>query len=153
MKRLIVLLALALAFTLVLVPAGTAQPNRPLRCELEIELSWDPFQWEGTITGDIEGTFTIFPDPEPSFPGILEHYVETWVIETDEGSIELIQKGVWSFKTFKFKSNGWVTAATGTWEYLLGSDAHVRGVTTEFLGPPYPIYGTGKMWFCGFGPE
>ena len=138
------------------MPAVSAQPMKPLRCELEIELDWVEFKWFGTITGDIEGTFTIFPDPEPSFPGILEHYLETWVIEieTDDGdTIELIQEGVWSFKTFKFKSNGWVTAATGTWAYLLGSDAHVRGVTTEFLGPPYPIYGTGTMWLCGFGPE
>ena len=152
-KRLTVLLALALAFTLALVPVGTAQAKKPLRCEISIELDWDLFQWNGTITGDIEGDFIIFPDPDPSFPGILEHYVETWVIETDEGSIEVIQEGVWSFKTFKFKSNGWVTDATGTWAYLLGSDVHVRGVTTEFLGPPHPISGTGKMWICGFGSE
>jgi len=147
LKRLIVLLALA--FIVALVPAVPAQPNKPLRSDISIVLDLDLFQWNGTITGIIEGNFTIFPDPDPSFPGILEHYVETWVIETDEGTIELIQKGVWSFKTFKFKSNGWVTAATGTWAYLFGSNAHVRGVTTEF--PAEEITGEGKMWICGFG--
>jgi len=132
--------------------AGTTQAKKPLRCNISIALDWDLFQWNGTITGDVVGNFTIFPDPDPSFPGILEHYVETWVVETDEGTLEIIQRGVWSFKTFKFKSNGKVIDASGDWEYLLGSPVHVRGVTTEF-DPPNPINGMGKLRICGFGSE
>ena len=135
------------------MPTVSAQPMKPLECELELELLWEPIpHWEGTITGDIEGTFTqtlIWA----SFPGFTQHYMETWEIVTADGSFEIYQEGIWSFKTFKFKSNGWVTDATGTWEYLIGSDAHNRGVTTAFLGPGIPIYSTGTMWLVGFGPE
>jgi len=60
---------------------------------------------------------------------------------------------VWSFKSFEFKSNGYVTAATGEWTYLQGSDLHARGVTTTFpVPPPTPVSGAGIMWICGFGP-
>jgi len=159
-KRLIVLLALALAFTLVLVPAVSAQPNKPLRCEVFIQLNWDwvgfggtsPYTWIGTVSGDIEGDVTLTLIGA-SFPGITEHYSETWVITTTDGSITIYQEGVWSFKSFKFKSNGYVTAATGTWAYLVGSDVHVRGVTSSFpVSPPTPVTGEGTMWLCGFGP-
>jgi len=157
-RRLIVLLALA--FTLALVPAGTAQPMKPLRCGVFFELNWDwfvnppaPYTWNGTVWGDIDGNVTLTLI-EARFPGITEHYSEEWVIVTTDGSITIYQEGVWSFKSFKFKSNGWVTAATGAWAYLLGSDAHVRGVTSPFpVPPPTPVNGTGTMWICGFGSE
>ena len=159
MKRLTALLALA--FTLALLPAVSAQPMKPLRCEVSFELNWDwvgfggtsPYTWIGTVSGAIEGdaTLTLMG---ASFPGITEHYSETWVITTSEGSIIIYQEGVWSFKSYKFKSNGWITDATGSWAYLLGSDAHVRGVTTTFpVPPPTPVTGAGTMWLCGFGPE
>ena len=152
---------LALAFTLALLPAVSAQPMKPLRCEVSFELNWDwvgfggtsPYTWIGTVSGAIEGdaTLTLMG---ASFPGITEHYSETWVITTSEGSITMYQEGVWSFKSYKFKSNGWITDATGSWAYLLGSDAHVRGVTTTFpVPPPTPVIGAGTMWLCGFGPE
>jgi hypothetical protein len=156
MKRLTALLALA--FTLALLPAVSAQPMKPLRCEVSFELNWDwvgfggtsPYTWIGTVSGAIEGdtTLTLMG---ASFPGITEHYSETWVITTSEGSITIYQEGVWSFKSYKFKSNGWITDATGSWAYLLGSDAHVRGVTTQFpVDPPTPVTGAGIMWICGF---
>jgi len=136
----------------------SAQPMSPLRSEVILQLNWDwvgfggssPFTWIGTITGDIEGTVTLSLI-SASFPGITEHYSETWVITTAEGSITMYQEGVWSFKSFKFKSNGYVAAATGTWTNLLESDAHVRGVTTQFpVAPPTPVTGTGIMWICGY---
>lgn len=109
-----------------------------------------PPHWEGTITGDITGTIYV-TEMEPNFPGITEHYFETWDITTNEGTITIYQKGVWSFKSFEFKSNGYVTAATGAWEFLLESTAHARGVTTPITADP--IIGQGKMWLCGFGPD
>jgi len=132
------------------MPAVSAQPNKPLRCQLSIELDLVQFKWFRTVTGDIEGTVTL-TEMEPNFPGITEHYFETWDIVTDKGLITIYQEGVWSFKSFEFKSNGWVTAATDTWEYLRGSDAHVRGVTSPF--PAEEVTGAGTMWLCGFGPE
>ena len=112
-----------------------------------------PYTWIGNVWGDIEGDVPLTLIGA-TFPGILEHYEETWDIVTDVGSIKIYQKGVWSFKTFKFKSNGYATAATGAWAYLLGSRVHVRGVTTPFpVDPPTPVNGTGRMWICGFGSE
>ena len=134
------------------MPAVSAEPNNPLVCEVVLQLNEEPsgYTWFLTITGDIVGTggITII---DASFPGITEQYCESWHIDTDHGMIEGYQEGVWSFKSFKFNSNGWVTAATEDWEYLLGSDMHVRGVTTDpnFL----PLIGTGIMWLCGFAPE
>ncbi|HKZ94388.1 MAG TPA: hypothetical protein VJ249_07405 [Candidatus Bathyarchaeia archaeon] len=143
------------------MPAVSAQPNEPLRCDVSFQLNWDwvgfggssPYTWIGTISGDIEGTVTLSLI-SASFPGITEHYSETWIITTTYGSITMYQEGVWSFKSFEFKSNGWITAATGAWAYLLESDAHVRGVTTPFpVPPPTPVTAAGIMWIGGFGPE
>jgi len=134
------------------VPGASTSPKSPLRCEVVIQLNEgteSPYTWFLTVSGDIEGTGGItFIDA--SFPGITEHYSELWHIDTDNGMIEAYQKGVWSFKSWKFKSNGYVTVATGDWEYLLGSEMHVRGVTTD--PNVLPLTGTGIMWICGFGP-
>ena len=149
---------LALAFTLVSVPASSAQPNKPLRCEMYLELNWDwvgfggtsDYTWIGTVSGDIEGDMYVTLIGA-TFPGILEHYEETWEIVTDDGSIEVYQKGVWSFKSFKAKSNGYVTDATGDWAHLDGADVHMRGVTSEFpVDPPTPVTVEGTAWICGY---
>ena len=141
-----------------LVPAVSAQPNKPLRCETYFELNWDwvgfggtsPYTWIGTVSGDIEGDVYITLIGA-TFPGITEHYEETWEIVTADGSIEIYHKGVWSFKTFKCKSNGYVTDATGDWAYLDGADVHMRGVTSEFpVTPPTPVTGEGTVWICGY---
>ena len=163
MKKIaVVVLALAMVMLAVAVaPAVSAQPNKPLRCEVAFHLNWDwigvggssPIAWIGTFSGDIDGTFTITP-VAATFPGILEHYSETWNIVTVDGEIEIHQEGVWSFKTFKFKSNGYVATATGAWEYLSGANAFARGVTTQFpVDYPTPVTAEGIMWICGFGPE
>jgi len=149
MNRKLNAIPLVLAFTLALLPAGTAQAEKPLKCEIEIVLDLINFRWVGTITGDIEGTFIITPDPDPSFPGSTEHYLETWVIEpTVGGEIRLYQEGVWNFKTGKFRSNGMVTAASGGWEYLIGCNVHVRGVTT--LPVQHGMTGEGTALLSGF---
>jgi hypothetical protein len=127
-KRLIVLLALA--FILALVPAGTAQPNKPLRCELEMDLFWTtPLHWEGTVTGDIVGTITVTELP-PSFPGKTEHFSEIFEIVTANGLIRGVDEGVWNMKTYKWRANGQVTEATGIWADLVGCHLHEMGTTS-----------------------
>ena len=142
------------------MPAVSAEPMKPLMCEVVIQLNWDwvgfggstPYTWLLTVSGDIEGTGGVTLSGA-SFPGITEHYSETWHIVTAQGTIDAHQEGVWSFKSFEFKSNGYVTAATGSWAYLLGSYMHARGVTTQFpVPPPTPVTGAATMWISGFGP-
>ncbi len=146
-KRSVALLALTL--TLALIPAGMVLAKNPLKCEIEIVLDMNLFQWNGTISGEIEGTFIITPDPVPGFPGSTEHYLETWVIKpTGGGEIRLYQEGVWNFKTGRFRSNGMVTAASGGWEYLIGCNVHVRGVTT--LPIQHEMTGEGTLTVSGF---
>jgi len=147
-KKLIVLLALA--FTLVLVPAVSAQPMKPLRCGLVLELIFVdgvPDHWEGTVTlpGDIDGSITVTPS-EASYnrPQTLEHFLETWVIETDDGSIWGFDEGIWSLKTLKWMANGRVTAATESWAYLAGCKVHVSGIV-EFTAAG--VEGEGTMTF------
>jgi len=157
-KRLIVLLALALTFTLALVPAGTVQAKKPLKCELFIELNWDwegfpwgtpgsKYTWIGTVWGDINGDFYVTLS-EASYPGKTEHFSETWIIEneTEGWVIEGFDEGVWKMSNFKWLANGGVTSATGTWSYLVGSNMQYSGTTTEFPVPyGTPVNGTGKM--------
>lgn len=160
-KKILLLLICGLAlmsmlFTSTLI-AGDRQ-SKSIRCDISISLHWDPAPptWEGTIDGDIEGEFDInliganfdYPKPDPPEDEMVwEFYWEEWVIETDEGTITIIQAGIWSFETFKFLSNGPVVAATGKWEYLIGSTMYVSGVSTEFpVEPPTPLTGEGKMW-------
>ena len=147
-KRSIALLVLA--FTLALLPAGIVQAQKPLNCEISITLVWTTteFYWDGSITGDIEGTFIITPDPLPGFPGSTEHFLETWVITTDDGTISLYQEGVWNFKTGRWRSNGMVTAASTDYTYLIGCNVHVRGVTT--LPVEHGMTGTGTLLMSGF---
>ena len=148
-KRSIVLLVLA--FTLALLQAGSAHAVKPLKCGISITLVWTDteFYWDGSITGEIEGTFIITPDPAPSFPGSTEHFLETWVIEpTGGGEILLYQEGVWNFKTGKWRSNGMVTAASEGWEHLIGCNVHVRGMTTLPIEPG--MTGEGTLLMSGF---
>jgi len=151
-RRLIVLLAFTLAFTLLSVPVVPTQAKKPLKCEISITLIWTEteFYWDGIITGDIEGTFIGTPDPLPSFPGSTEHFLETWVIATTDpaGSILLYQEGVWNFKTGKWRSNGMVTLASEDWMHLIGCNVHVRGVTTLPVEPE--MTGEGTILISGY---
>jgi len=150
MRRLITLLALA--FTLVLLPAVSAQPMKPLRCGLVLELIFVgdppvPDHWEGTVTlpGDIEGSITVTPsEARYNRPETLEHFLETWVIETDDGSIMGFDEGIWSLTTLKWMANGRVTAATESWAYLAGCKVHVSGIV-EFTVEG--VEGEGTMTF------
>jgi N-acetylneuraminic acid mutarotase len=124
--------------------ARIAESMEPLGCELEMDVDWANMKWDGTIDGDIEGSITVF-EMGASFPGKTEMFHETWVIVTDSGSISGFDDGVWSFVNFKWVANGRVTAATGSWAYLVGCNMRYSGTTTEFLGVGFPIHGTGTL--------
>jgi hypothetical protein len=142
--RAIAALVLALFLGGILIAPTWAQPMKPLRCALEMDVDWVHGKWDGSLTGDIAGSITIFEEGA-TLPGKTEHFRETWIIETAYGSISGFDEGVWSFVNFKWVANGGVTAATGDWAYLVGCNMRYRGTTTEFLGVGNPIHGTGTL--------
>ena len=148
----VVLVSMLLIPTLVAHEDDDEKPMKPIRCIIGISLNWDLFRWDGVIDGDIKGEFIVTPlgqyfDYPYEDAGIWEVYWEEWLIETGEGTITVLQAGVWSFETFKFLSNGPVVDATGEWECLIGSTMYVSGVTTEFpVEEGTPVIGVGEMW-------
>jgi len=139
--RTVTTLVLALFLGSILVASASAQPKKPLRCELTMEVFWLPeLHWEGTVTGYIEGTITVTELP-PSFPGKTEHFSEIFEIVTANGLIRGVDEGVWNMKTYKWRANGKVTEATGIWADLVGCRVHEMG-TTSPLGAEVTAWGT-----------
>jgi hypothetical protein len=149
-KRLIVLLALALAFTLVLVPAGTAQAKKPLRYEGSGYATG--YGWFGTITsGDLEGYTGIWVTRELDFRGENVYFYEEWFIGdgieyvdgevTGDVVLAGFDEGVTRFKNGKFTGNGRVTEAGEGWEHLVGRKEHLSGTVYDW-GPPPLFTGT-----------
>ena len=157
-RRLIVLLALA--FTLALVPAGTPQAKKPLR--YECEGYGTPFGWIGEITsGDLTGATMIwvtlaldFRGGEPFVDAKNVYFFEEWFIGfgieyvdgeswTIDGDVVLagFDEGVTRFKNGKFTGNGRVTEASEALSYLIGSKEHLSGTVTAW-GPPPEFTGT-----------
>jgi len=152
-KKLIVLLALA--FTLALVPAGTAQAKKPLRYECE---GWATgFGWEGTITsGDLDGYTMIwvtlaldFRGGEPFVDAKNVYFFENWFIGdgieyvdggvTGDVVLAGFDEGVTRFKNGKFTGNGRVTEASEALSYLIGSKEHLSGTVYDW-GPPDVLF-------------
>ena len=139
--KLITAMTLALFLAGILIAPAAAQPMKPLRCEVEMQLFWTtPLHWEGTVTGDMEGTITVTELPA-SFPGKTEHFSETFEIVTANGLIRGVDEGVWNMKTYKWRANGQVTEATGIWADLVGCHVHEMGTTTP-LGEEVTAWGT-----------
>ena len=139
-----------------LVAAGAAQAKAPLRCEASLYTDADTPYWEVALSGDVNGTMYVYGDParEFFFPGKTEHFFETWEVYSDSGDwlFSGTDAGVWSFVTFKFRANGWVTDASSDWQYLVGHKFHEIGTTTDPFAPtepPYAITGEADMLFAG----
>jgi len=153
MKRLVILIALALIFAFIAAPPVSAKPKKVLKCELYIELNWgwfkgvSPYTWTGRVSGDINGEIHITLANPPRFTGKTEHFYEIWEIVTDDGHvIRGYDEGVWHFSNFKWVANGKVTYVTGEWSYLVGYNMHYSGTTTELPVPPgTPVSGTSKL--------
>lgn len=155
-RRLIVLLALAC--TLLLVPAGTAQAKKPLRYECEGGAT--DFGWQGTITsGDLSGYTGIWVSLVLDFrggePAKNVYFFEKWFIgdgiEYVDGGVTGVvvlagfDEGVTRFKNGKFSGNGIVTEGyddiNGDWSDLIGSKEHLSGTVYDW-GPPPSFTGT-----------
>ena len=145
-KRLAVAITTGFLISIAMAIPAISQPNKPIRCQMQFQLDWDNYIWVGTVSGDIEGSIIVTPS-SASFPGSTEHFLETWVITTQDGTIEGYDEGVWSFKTFKVRTNGRVTRATDpAWADLVGCKVHFMGSTSEFPVPyPDPVTGTCAM--------
>ena len=140
-KRLIVLLALA--FTLALVPAGTAQAKKPLRGTMEAEFNtaWkEPSLvipiWVGSIY--IEGTEydIIFYNIGLYVKGNANHFEEIW--EIWDGEVLILggyDKGVTTPANGKFRMNGIVEEASGDWETYIGRNVHMSGTIFLWMEP------------------
>jgi len=152
LKRLIVLLALALAFTLVLAPAVSAQPNKPLRYEVSGVSAI--YGWVGTIdSGDLTGKTAIWVSlilelrgGETLVDAKNVYFFELWFIGDDiayvggingfeiTGDVVLagFDEGVTRLKNGEFSGNGIVTEAYGAWSHLIGCKEHCSG-TVDFV--------------------
>jgi hypothetical protein len=149
-KLWVVVVLLLVAF---LATAGAAQAKAPLTCEGSFYTDALMDHWEVALTGDVDGTMYVYGDPtrEFFFPGKTEHFFETWIVFADDGGwFSGTDAGVWSFVTFKFRANGWVTEASPEWQFLVGHKFHEIGTTTDpFTGNPFSVSGDSKMFFAG----
>jgi len=146
--------AVVLLLVAFLATAGAAQAKAPLTSEGSFYTDADTPYWVVTLTGDVNGTMYVYGDEsrEFFFPGKTEHFFETWEVYSDAGDwlFSGNDAGVWSFVTFKFRANGWVTDASSDWAYLVGHKFHEIGTTTDpFTGNPFSVTGDSEMFFAG----
>ena len=116
------------------VRADDDQADR-LVCAIELDVVWAPVPyWTGTLSGDISGSIVIMENPA-TFPGMTEHFDESWTITTDDGDVlKGYDLGVYNLNMFKFRANGEVTEASSpAMEYLVGYQMHFAGVTSPLV--------------------
>ena len=133
------LLVLTVAILLVSISAVSAKPDSPGAIKCDLNITYDDYEdgtyWDGRLDGDrcvLPGRIRFFAVPEEYDcpPGNTMHFVETFIINPDEGgSIEGKNWGVWNMSSGKFRANGWVTASE---EYpdLVGNQYHEMGLTS-----------------------
>lgn len=149
MRRLIVLLALA--FTLMLLLAGTAPAEEPLRGQVELDFYEDNPIWRGTITGDISGKISFSNvgtgKRGNQEPGKTIPFAETWLITDKKGRMLLTgtDEGVVSPNS-EYRMNGVVTDAAPKWSHLIGRNIHASGyITWDPTGWPLTAPGTFRI--------
>ncbi len=118
-------------------PGVRAQDEQAERlvCAFEADVVWEPTPyWTGTVSGDISGSIVIMENPA-NFPGITEHFDESWTITTTDGVvIKGYDLGVYNLNMFKFRANGEATEASSpAWEFLVGYQMHFSGTTTPLV--------------------
>ena len=138
---LILIIVLMVALLFASISAVSAQPGAsvPIECVLDItydEYSPGEFYWDGTVTGpecSVEGTIRFDAVPEEYFDaGKTTHFAEEFTIEPYSGGVIYGKNlGVWTFSTFKYRANGWVTDATAEWAHLVGFKYHESGTTSN----------------------
>jgi hypothetical protein len=133
-RSLILMTVLLLALLSSSVPAVSAQSDAPIECMINLTFDPDvgPF-WDGTVSGcSLQGLIRIWETDENFFPGKTEHFFEIFTIWPESGGvINGVDAGVWNFKTFKFRANGWITSASEGWDYLVGYKFHEMGRTSD----------------------
>jgi hypothetical protein len=133
-KLLLLMTVLMLALLSSSVTAVSAQPNKPIACVVNLTYDPDvnPNCWLGVVSDcSIAGPIEICEKPA-RLPGKTEHFFETFTIWPDSGGeINGEDAGVWSFVTFKFRANGWVTSASPEWGDLVGFKLHEMGSTSD----------------------
>ncbi len=79
--------------------------------------------WEGTISGDMEGTGAIYLDSaimQPENKPVKEYFFESSVFETRQGTIQGNDRGVFDLTTGNFWGVGQITDASGRWHFMEG---------------------------------
>lgn len=130
--RMVVLLVVALVVTLAAVPAMSAPEtsNAPVRLEFD-KTSIDGVEWNGTVSGDIEGTvkttlISITPplDRTNIRPPYGHQVLFLWEIEANDPSLSFDAelRGTFNTNTGRVVMNGEVVDG-----YLLGAQVHEEG--------------------------
>ena len=135
-----VLLVLIACLTLA-APSAARQKNKmkPLKVTetMTAGLSDHPDTWYGNVKGDINGTqegwgCSFDPGPGAVSPIFLGGASPGYsLIITDRGTITFYKMDVYIDGSWEFRNVGFVTDATGDWEYLLGWVTYAYGFTTD----------------------
>ena len=140
----ILISALIIVLLFATFSAVSAQPNRPIVCSVDME--FNGAAWVGTVDdcilkGDI--TFKQDPDNPSYFTGKVIHFFELFTIEPDLGDeIHGTTAGTGHFfkPPYQFRTNGWVTGATGRWVHMVGYKYFEMGNSTNpLLFPNEPL--------------
>ena len=139
---------LVLLLTSASTPSTATRSNNPISCVIDIQFDCvdGDCAWRGPITGCIlsPGTIEFRETPLNRVAGKTEHFFEKFIIYAPGGTISGDDAGVWNFATFKFRANGWVTAASTPYADLVGAKFHEMGTTSD-PDSTWPITGFGTV--------
>ena len=144
MRRLLWVVVVLLLVSVLAAPAAAKQTNKmkPLIVTetMTAGLAEHADTWYGSVKGDINGTeesWGLAYDPEtPLFGDVSPIFLGGAgpgfnLIITDRGTITVYTMGLYIEGTWEFRNVGFVTYATGDWEYLLGWMTYAYGFTTD----------------------
>jgi hypothetical protein len=143
-------LIVALLFVLISVVSAQSDQSAVIKCTADIVADeWkDGVYWRGPVSGcSLEGTVQFHENPDRDFTpnGTMAHFYELFTFYPDSGGyISGYNNGIWNFRNFNFRAQGFVTDASDEWAHLIGAKYHEMGTTTD-PGPDFalPIVATG----------